>query len=251
MNRLEFRDDVLETQVVGHIDSLNEDLSALDGLYRGLVEDMRHGAQNTAMLIANFNLRVPVCLSGLGMLNYELHGVRKRALCFLAVIPEQAQTKIIIGAEKEHQNAIDLHFMDETSPALVARLESWMCHGSDHWFIAPSAWVAIPEQRRQAICDRILDVSHALADPVPFSVLDGTRSTINRAFTALAPAHIRRGSRCRHLIGSSTIRTSRLSQPTCVTRGVTPARRLQRMTWRQRGNSFKSDFQTVFWSETG
>jgi hypothetical protein len=122
VNRLEFRDDALETQVVGHIDSLNEDLSALDGLYRGLVEDMRHGAQNTAMLIANFNLRVPVCLSGLGMLNYELHGVRKRALCFLAVIPEQAQTKIIIGAEKEHQNAIDLHFMDETSPALVARL---------------------------------------------------------------------------------------------------------------------------------
>lgn len=180
VNRLEFSDDALETQVVGHIDSLNEDLSALDGLYRGLVEDMRHGAQNTAMLIANFNLRVPVCLSGLGMLNYELHGVRKRALCFLAVIPEQAQTKIIIGAEKEHQNAIDLHFMDETSPALVARLESWMCHGSDHWFIAPSAWVAIPEQRRRAICDRILDVSHALADPVPFSVLDGTRSTIIR-----------------------------------------------------------------------
>lgn len=178
VNRVEFSDDALETRVVGHIDSLNEDLSALDGLYRGLVEDMRHGEQNTAMLIANFNRRVPVCLSGLGMLNYDLHGVRKRALCFLAVIPEQAQTKIIIGAEKVHQNAINLHFMDETSPALVERLESWMCHGSDHWFMAPSAWLAIPEQRRRAICDRILDVSHALADPVPFSVLDGTRSTI-------------------------------------------------------------------------
>jgi hypothetical protein len=37
---------------------------------------------------------------------------------------------------------------------------------------------SIPEQRRRAICDRILDVSHSLADPVPFSVLDCTRSTI-------------------------------------------------------------------------
>jgi hypothetical protein len=43
---------------------------------------------------------------------------------------------------------------------------------------ARTTYVGIPEQRRRAVCDRILDVSYSLADAVPFSILDGMRSTI-------------------------------------------------------------------------
>jgi hypothetical protein len=68
-------------------------------------------------------------------------------------------------------------FCDRSSLALLEMLESWMIHGSDHWFMTPSAWTAIPEARQRTICDRILEPL-LLADRAPFSVLDGPRRQI-------------------------------------------------------------------------
>jgi hypothetical protein len=67
---------------------------------------------------------------------------------------------------------------NESSAAMLGRVESWMCHGSDHWFMTPSAWQAIPQVRKEAICSRIQDDSHSFAHPLEFSILDGLRGQI-------------------------------------------------------------------------
>jgi hypothetical protein len=121
------------------------------------------------------DVRLPICLSGLGVLNYMEQGARRRALCFMAIIPEDLKTKIIMGAAKEHEEAIQFYFEDQSSPAFLERMESWICHGSDHWFMTPSAWNAIPKARQAAICERILDAGPSIADPVGCPVLDGPR----------------------------------------------------------------------------
>ena len=64
-----------------------------------------------------------------------------------------------------------------------------MCHGSDHSFMTPSAWNAIPQPRKSAICERILDPSPSIADPIGFSVLDGVRKHI----LAFAEGQLRNG----------------------------------------------------------
>src|SRR5262249_9512953 len=97
--------------------------------------------------------------------------------CFLAILPEAGQTKIMLGAAAEHKKMVRYQFRDTSSLAMLEMLESWMIHGGDHWFMTPSAWAAIPQARQRAICDRILEPL-SLADRVPFSVLDGPRRQI-------------------------------------------------------------------------
>jgi hypothetical protein len=174
---LRFENDPQEARLVEALDDIRTDLPELEALYRGILEDLQNGGDNIAMIAANFDMQLPVCLSGLGVLNYMDHGVRKRGLCFLAIIPEVGHSKIMLGAAAEHEDAVRLHFEDQSSPAILEILESWMIHGSDHWFMTPSAWAAIPHARQRAICDRILEPL-SLADRTPFSVLDGPRRRI-------------------------------------------------------------------------
>jgi hypothetical protein len=174
---LRFENDPLETKLVEMLDDIKIDLPELQGLYRDILDDLRNDGEKIAMIVANFDMQLAVCLSGLGVLNYMDQGMRKRGLCFLAIIPEVGQTKIMLGAVAEHKDAVRLHLGDESAPAILETLESWMIHGSDHWFMTPSAWAGIPHARQQAICDRILEPL-SLADRAPFSVLDGTRRRI-------------------------------------------------------------------------
>ena len=53
-----------------------------------------------------------------------------------------------------------------------------MCHGSDHWYMTPSAWHAIPEPRQKVILKRILNPEPSIGEPVDFSILDGPRKHI-------------------------------------------------------------------------
>ncbi len=181
--------DALENRVIDQMETLSENLTELDCLYHGVLDDLRNGANKISMTVAVLDLQLPVCLSGFGVLPYQEGGVAKHAVCFLAIIPEATETKIIMGGAKEHEKALTTYLQDESSPALLERLESWMCHGSDHWFMTRSAWDAIPQVRKDAICERILDLSRSIADPVGFSVLDGPRNHI----LVIAEAQLRDG----------------------------------------------------------
>ena len=175
---VKFEHDPLEDRVVEQIASLSQDLKELDELYNGVLGQLRTGAGRVVMTGASLDFQLPICLSGLGILPYRTGDVIRRALCFLAVIPETNETKIIVGAGKDHEDALTRYLHDESSTAMLARVESWMCHGSDHWFMTPSVWEAIPPARKDAIRTRILDTAHSIAHPVEFSILDGLRNRI-------------------------------------------------------------------------
>ncbi|AUW57873.1 hypothetical protein C1T17_06915 [Sphingobium sp. SCG-1] len=186
---LAFENDEIENRLVRHLADIQSDLPELEALYEGILPEIRHGSDHLAMLVANFGIQLSVCLSGFGVLNYERDGEAKRGLCFLAIIPESGNTKIMIGAASEHSDAIDLHAQDQSSFSVLEMLESWMIHGTDHWFIAPSAWSAIPAARQRAICERIMEPL-SLADRSPFSILDDAR----RQIIALAEAQLAAGA---------------------------------------------------------
>ena len=173
-----FENDEIERRTAEAIDSLSENLPILKGLYRDLFDDIQNDTNESSLIVMDFDFRLPVCLSGAGMLNYMQGDATKRALCILAIIPEEQKTKVILGAAKEHMNALVSYCADETSPRFLAMMESWLCHGSDHWFMTPSEWHAIPESRQKVILERILDPSLSIVDPVEFSILDSTRRQI-------------------------------------------------------------------------
>ncbi len=175
---IKFKNDEIERQLADVINSSSESLHILRGLYLDLFDDIQNYTNESTLCVRVYDERLPVCLSGLGVLNYMQGDTRKRALCILAVIPEEQETNIILGGAKEHMNALASYFNVESSLSLLAMMESWLCHGSDHWFMTPSAWYAIPESRKKVILERILDPNPSITHPVEFSILDTARTRI-------------------------------------------------------------------------
>jgi hypothetical protein len=100
---------------------------------------------------------------------------KHRALCLLGILPQGKITLTFIAAARQHSDAVALcmNRMLSGFGALHA-MESWMVYGSDHWFIRPSAWEAIPEARRSLILT-IENVDYNIGDAPPFSILDEAR----------------------------------------------------------------------------
>lgn len=174
---LRFENDEIDEKLVDLLSQIQADLPELQGLYDSLQDEIQNGVDKVSICVRDLNFQLPVCLSGIGVLNYKRHGKAHRGLCFITILPEAERTKIMIGAERQHADAVEHHINDDGSLAVLAMLESWMIHGSDHWFMKPSAWASIPHDRQRAICERILEPL-SLADRAPFSVLDGARTYI-------------------------------------------------------------------------
>jgi len=154
-----------------------QDLAELEALYGQIVHDLQAGTTNVAIQGRVFDLQLPVCLSGIGVLNYREDGTDRRCLCCLAVLPEAQGTKILLAVAPEHEAVAALHLRENASQVVLGRIESWMLNGSDHWFIRPSAWALIPESRQRAIRERI-PIPGSLTEELPFSVLDEARQQI-------------------------------------------------------------------------
>ena len=153
-----FQDDEIETRVVEAVQLLTDDIAILERYYNQLSIDVIKGSTSSGIsfVVATFDIQLPVCLSGIGVLNYSVDTHPQRALCLLAIIPEPGKTKIIYGSADEHMPALETLYRDQSSPAVLEMLESWMCHGSDHWFITPSEWAEISESRKAAALNLLL-----------------------------------------------------------------------------------------------
>ena len=64
-----FENHKIENRAAEAIESLSEDLSSLRSLYGDLIYDIQNGTNDSSLIVGNFNLQLPVCLSGLGVLN--------------------------------------------------------------------------------------------------------------------------------------------------------------------------------------
>lgn len=107
-----------------------------------------------------FDEPLPVCLSGQGNFQIQtkqgVHSVR----ALLLVLPQDNETIVSISVLQRDKDYL-ARYLCEFSGLLghLCMIESWMIHGTDHWFISPSVWTSIRPDKRQAILDDILDVS--------------------------------------------------------------------------------------------
>lgn len=157
------------------------DLQELEELYDELFQYVDSGSPEPCVqalsLSPDIHLEVPVTLSGLGVLRYQdAAGKKHRALCLLGILPQGKTTLTFIAAARRHGDAIALCMKKMSSGfGALHAMESWMVYGSDHWFIRPSAWAAIPEPRRSLILKAIDNVDYNISDEPPFSILDEAR----------------------------------------------------------------------------
>jgi hypothetical protein len=96
---------------------------------------------------------------------------------FLTVLPTYAGTKILLCSEKANEDLLSFYvgkYLDGRLD-LLAQIESWMIHQTDHWFITPSHWHSLPEPRKTALLELIFSNRSSLSSECILSVLDQAR----------------------------------------------------------------------------
>lgn len=148
-------------------------LRTMEEFYDDIFEEM-NGRSSTRVSTRAFKIDtvVPVALSGFGMLNAR----GARLPCILGVAPERAETLLYLSTLSGHEALLDDYFADIAHRlVLLDRIEGWMIRGTDHWFIRPSVWSAIPDERKERILDSISDISVGIEADLPISIFDGLR----------------------------------------------------------------------------
>lgn len=169
----------LEDTSASMLAEAEDDLKELEELYDELFEYIDAGRPEPCIhaldLSPDILLEIPVALSGLGVMRYR-DPKKHRALCLLGILPQGKTTLTFIAAARRHSEAI-AHYSKQMQFGFGAlnAMESWMVYGSDHWFIRPSAWDAIPTTRQSLILKALERVEHSIGSFPPFSILDAAR----------------------------------------------------------------------------
>jgi hypothetical protein len=150
---------------------------------------INRGSQGPSLQALSIPVEVPVSLSGFGVLTYRRKRDKRtrRALCLLGILPQGASTVAFIGTNRKHAEIVEAYSssMVHGFNSLNA-MESWMTNGSDHWFICPSAWAAIPQHRQEKVLELLMSEDDNIGTMLDFSILDEAR----RALIAVIRDHI-------------------------------------------------------------
>ncbi|MCE5306104.1 MAG: hypothetical protein LLG20_00525 [Acidobacteriales bacterium] len=174
---LSIKGDKLESNVSSKIKKAKASLRELEGeLYDELFAYIDGQRCEPCLDVFLLPYEVPVSLSGLGSLQYEYAGKKHLALCPLGILPQPGSTVAFIGAAWRHAVLVE-HYQARMRVSFGAlnAMEAWLLHGSDHWFIRPSTWEALPGPRQLRILRTVMSVKQNIASFPRVSVLDAVR----------------------------------------------------------------------------
>jgi hypothetical protein len=118
------------------------------------------------------NLALPVALSG--MVSFDFDG--KAVTAVVGVIPQAGGSLVYMIGCQDAETAISTYLANkDLDLCLLDIVEAWMVRGTDHWFLKPSVWSAIPEDRQAALLHELGQVDHGVAYPPSTSIFDDLR----------------------------------------------------------------------------
>jgi len=120
----------------------------------------------------------PVCLSGVGNLMWNRNGESLNISVIMNILPQENGTLLMAAVHKEYADDLNkyLDVFCSTELGIINLIESWMIHGTDHWFIRPSVWAKIPEERQKKILGELDKVNKSIKSQCPYSILDDSRN---------------------------------------------------------------------------
>lgn len=121
-------------------------------------------------------LELPVAVSGVVFVNYQKGKTVHHIPCVVGVIPQEGSTLLLIGTTRKHQVFLKAwQKRIDTILGMLNLVEGWMVHGTDHWFIRPSVWDALPSSRKRQILDGLKSTDGAPGISEAPSIFDDLR----------------------------------------------------------------------------
>lgn len=143
---------------------------------QGAVEDLA-GEVTVGRLM--LKARLPMTLAGLAHIPGAA-GAERNPVAIINVLPTVDGTQVLLvanQADEEQLHAL-LRYYSQTELLGLTLIETAMIHGSDHWFITPSAWECLPRNRQRALLRGLHDLRWHLGDPCPLSIFDSAREAL-------------------------------------------------------------------------
>ncbi|WP_186429664.1 hypothetical protein [Clostridium sp. BSD9I1] len=125
----------------------------------------------------SINVRLPLALCGYASVGVEEKGIRRVVYCILNVIPSENSTSIVIVGLKEDIAILEPYwkYYTQNNISILNMIESFMIHGTDHWFITPSVWNRVSLEKQKIILNDILATNKSFLEQFDLSIFDDIR----------------------------------------------------------------------------
>jgi hypothetical protein len=118
---------------------------------------------------------IPLALSGRGSFLVSTESKKQRRIeLILNVLPFEGNTLISIFSLKSDETNVMAYLGYYLSQdfGVINMIESWMVHGSDHWFLSPSVWEKITKKNQIRIADEITDLRFNVGNPFSMTIFN-------------------------------------------------------------------------------
>jgi len=126
------------------------------------------------------DIEIPVALVGRANFGVRVGEQTEDVVIWPQVWPKDGSTDLLIMCTDRDDRHLDEYVkLFTTSPlGVIAMVESWMVHGTDHWFLRPSTWTQLPPARRSQILNDILDETRNAGSEYQHSIFDSIRQQV-------------------------------------------------------------------------
>jgi len=181
LEKLSFQSDGISDGVERTISAIEDDLRELKHFHLFELEHALISPESSSIAPIAITLgeQMPLALSGMGVFHIDHNKLASRVIVFMNVLPYIDKTEIVLFGRSVHSSFVRGYLAARMTPiGFLNMIESWMIHGTDHWFLRPSVWNGIPPKRKRLILDKILDVTKGITDVPDFSIFDDLRRNL-------------------------------------------------------------------------
>lgn len=175
--------DYRETVIKANIKKMKKHLREFEKeFYNPYVKIMQN--KNTRYMFAweaiELDFMIPVCLAGVGNFGFRGKNGQRNIHAVLQVLPFNDKTFVMIVVPIKYEKYLGWYANKFLSSDLdiVGAIESWMIHGSDHWFIKPSIWNKINTHTQQKILEDIWDTKKNIGDIYGHSIFSDLKNAL-------------------------------------------------------------------------
>ncbi|MCH8823254.1 MAG: hypothetical protein IH984_07060 [Planctomycetes bacterium] len=168
---------------------ISERKAYLDLLWHFLnraLDDLSGNKECLMHVAVTVNQPLPACLAGMGNFDVRDGKTSRRIHAVLNTWVTTDNSVIFITVKRSHKRYL-LHYLsnylDGQLFGPLSLIESWMVHGTDHWFVQPSMWEQLPFSRRRRILRDMSADKYNLGEQYLIPIFDGIRADTLRLST--------------------------------------------------------------------
>lgn len=130
-------------------------------------------------IVLDVDIIIPVALAGRA--NIILKSKKKSCdfNIIINVLPSENKTYIVLATKEENEDELEIYLSKyNNNISIINMIETWMIYHSDHWFIKPSVWENIKEDKQNKILQDIFDVDKEVKVEYEYTIFNDLKRKI-------------------------------------------------------------------------